>query len=150
MLTLAEALGVYAAVVSTVLGVVKLNEWSRQRRGGQLRVMPRMHPLYPKQVSHLEVDFQATAHPTSVQAVYFAGYSNRLTWLLRSQGEVVGTDVSKVLPRDVKPGHGFEALIPVTDKERALAIRCRHVRLIVRFTGLGQIVSSPVTTHLLR
>jgi len=148
VLTLAEALGVYAAVVSTVLGVVKLNEWWRQRRGGQLRVMPRIHPLHPKQVSHLEIDFQATGHPTSVQAVYFAGYSNRLTWLLRSEDEVLGTEMSKVLPRDAKPGHGFEALIPINEKERALAKRCGHVRLTVRFTGLGQIVSSPVTHHL--
>ena len=148
MLTVAEALGVYAAIVSTVLGVVKLNEWWRQRKGGLLRVTPRMHPLHPKQVSHLEMDFQATGHPTSVQAVYFAGYGNRLRWLLQPQGEVLGTDMSKVLPRDVKPGHGFDALIPVTDKERALARRYGHVRLTVRFTGLGQIVSSAVTTYL--
>jgi hypothetical protein len=148
MLTFAEALGIYAAIVSTILGVVKLNEWWRQRRGGQLRVIPRMHPLHPKQVSHLEVDFQATGHPTSVRAVYFAGYSNRFTWLLRSEGEVLGTDLSKVLPRDVKPGSSFEALVPINEKERALAKRCGHVRLTVRFTGLGQIVSNPVTTHL--
>jgi hypothetical protein len=71
-----------------------------------------------------------------VATMYFAGYAHRLAWFLRRQGEVLGTDMSKVLPRDVRPGHRFEALIPVTDNERALGKRYKHARLVVRFTGV--------------
>jgi hypothetical protein len=145
------ALAIYGAVLSTILGLVKCNEWWRQRFGAQLRVSARMHDLYPERVSHIELDFQATAHRTSIGAIYLAGYKSWGKWLLGSDpDEMVPTDWNRSFPVQVEPGHGWEGLLAVNDKERAQAARYPHVRLTVRFTGLGRTVSKSVAQMLHR
>jgi hypothetical protein len=141
----------YAAVVSTIVGILHWNQWRRERVGAQLNVSPRVHSVKPDRFSHIEVDIQATVNPTTIRAVYLAAYKGWWHWLLRRDpAEVLGNDWSKIFPMVIEPGHGWEGLLAINDRERALAARYSHVRIMVRHTGYGRIASKPVTKMLRR
>lgn len=144
-------ISVYAAIVSTIVAILHWNRWRRERVGAQLKVSPRTHSVKADQYSHIEVDIQATVNPTTIQAVYVAAYRSWWHWLLRRDpAEIAGNDWSKILPKTIEPGHGWEGLLAINDRERALAARYSHVRVMVRHTGYGRIVSQPVTKMLRR
>jgi hypothetical protein len=141
----------YAAIVSTVVGILHWNRWRRERVGAQLTVKPRVHDVRPDRFSHIELDIQATMNPTTIQAVYLAGYKSWMHWLLgREPAEIVAGQWSKIFPTTINPGHGWNGLLAINDRECALAARCPHVRLVVGHTGYGRRVSKPVTNTLRR
>lgn len=135
----------YAAVVSTVVGVLHWNRWRQERVGAQLSVGPRPHATMPDRYSHIEVDVQATVNPTELRAIYLAGWRSWVSWLIGAEPkEVVGSDWERIFPKTIEPGHGWEGLLAVNDRERALSARYSHVRLMVRHTGRGCVASRPV------
>jgi hypothetical protein len=141
----------YAAVVSTIVGILHWNKWRRERVGAQLNVSPREHPVTQDRFSHIEVDIQATTNPTTIQAVYVAAYKGWWHWLAGGDPiEILGNDWSKIFPKVIEPGHGWEGLLAINDRERALVARYSHVRLTVRHTGYGRIVSKSITKMLRR
>ena len=136
----------YAAIVSTVVGFTQLVQWYSERVGAQLKVSPRVNDMNPENFSHIEVDIQATVNPTTIQAVYIAAYKSWWHWLFRcNPAEVIGNDWSKIFPKTIDPGHGWEGLLAINDNERALKASYSHIRIMVRHTGNGRIVSKPVT-----
>ena len=141
----------YAAVVSTAVAILQWLQWRSTRVGVQLRVSPRIHQIKPDRYSHIEVDIQVMANPTNVRAVYLAAYKSWWRWALRQEAsEVLGSEWSKIFPVAIEPGHGWEGLLAINDSERALAARYSHVRLAVRHTGSGRVVSRPVSKLLQR
>jgi len=144
----AEIVSTYAAVVSTMIGVLNWKRWRRDRVGAQLTISPRFHPEKTDRLIYIELDIQATLNPTTIQAVYLAGYENRLKWFLESDPqEVVSSEWNSgnIFPKKIEPGHGWSGLLAINDRERALAARFSHVRLMVRHTGYGRIASKHVT-----
>lgn len=141
----------YAAIVSTIVAILHWNQWRKERVGAQLNVSPRVHAMKPDRYSHIEVDIQATVNPTTIRAVYLAAYNTWWHWLLRREpAEVLGNEWIKIFPESIEPSYGWEGLLAINDKERALAARYSHVRVMVRHTGHGRIVSQPVTKILRR
>lgn len=141
----------YAAVVSTIVGVLHWNQWRQERVGAQLNVSPRPHTTMPRRYSHIELDVQATVNPTEIRAIYLAAWRSWLSWVMGGEpNEVVGSDWENIFPKLIEPGHGWEGLLAINDRERALAARYSHVRLMVRHTGRGRIASSPVVKFLRR
>lgn len=141
-----DGVALYAAAVSSILALIQLSSWLRNRVDAQLTVLPRSHDLNPDRFGHIEVDVQATNSPTSIRAIYLAGFKSRWHWLLgASPEEVVSNEWSKIFPKTIEPGHGWEGLFAINDAERALAARHRHVRMTVRHTGFGKTTSKAVT-----
>ena len=150
-MSLSDGVAVYAAVVSTGVAVIQLLSWLRSRVDAKLTVLPRKHEFKPDRYSHVEIDVQATKSPTSIRAIYLAGYKSRWHWLLGGNpGEVLGNEWSKMFPKTIEPGHGWEGLFAINDPERALSARYGHVRMTVRHTGIGKTTSRPVTKFLRR
>lgn len=141
----------YGALVSTILAVLHWKRWRQERVGAQVRVEPRPHATMPDRYSHIEVDLQATVNPTEVRAIYLAGWRSRLAWIMGAEPkEIVGSDWENIFPKVIEPGHGWEGLLAINDRERALAARHTHVRLMVRHTGHGRVASRPVDKFLRR
>ena len=148
---LVDGVAVYAAVVSTVVALIQLSSWLRNRVDAQLTVLPRRHDLKPDRFGHIEIDVQATNSPTTIRAIYLAGYKSFWHWILGvNPEEVVSNEWSKIFPKTIEPGHGWEGLFAINDAERALAARYSHVRMTVRHTGFGKTTSKAVTKELKR
>lgn len=144
-----DGVALYAAVVSTGVALIQLASWLRSRVDAQLTVLPRRYDFKPDCFGHIEVDVQATNSPTTIRAIYLAGYKSFWHWVLGANpGEIVSNEWSKVLPKTIEPGHGWEGLFSINDAERELAARYSHIRLTVRHTGFGKITSKAVTKAL--
>lgn len=145
----AAIVSTYAAIVSTIVAVLEWSQWRRERVGAQLKVTPRLHPMKPSRSSHIELEIQATVNPTTIHAVYLAAYGSWWHWILgRDPAEIVGNDWDKVFPKTITPGHGWDGLLAINDREFALAAHHSHIRVMVRHTGYGRIVSKSVTRML--
>jgi hypothetical protein len=148
-MSLSDGIAIYAAVLSTGVAVIQLLGWLRNRVDAKLTVLPRKHAVKPDRYSHIEIDVQATNSPTSIQAIYLAGYKSFWHWLFSgSPAEVVNNEWSKIFPKTIEPGRGWEGLFAINDPERALSARYSHVRMTVRHTGIGKTTSKPVDKFL--
>ncbi len=140
---------IYAAIVATVVALIQFSQWKNQRIGAKLSASPRVHPMKPPRCSHIEVDVQATQNSTSICAIYIAAYKSKLHYFLgKEPEEIVGNEWHKMFPLKIEPGHGWEGLMAINDKERALAASYNHVRVMVRHTGYGRVISKPITKFL--
>lgn len=150
-MSLDNGIALYAALLSTGVAIVQLLGWLRNRVDAKLTVLPRAHALNPDRDSHIEIDVQATKSPTTIRAIYLAGYRSFWHWLFGANPEEVrSNDWSKIFPKTIEPGHGWEGLYAINDTERALAARYPHVRMTVRHTGIGKTTSKAVTKMLRR
>ena len=140
---------VYAAIVATVVAIIQISHWRAQRVGAKLSVSSRMHPTSPPRCSHIEIDIQATHNSTSIRAIYLAAYKWKWQFLLgREPSEIIGSSWNKIFPIKIEPGHGWEGLMAINDKERALAASYNHVRVMIRHTGYGRVISKPIIKFL--
>jgi hypothetical protein len=150
-ISLNDGVAIYAAVLSTGVAVIQLLVWLRSRVDAKVTVLPHKHVGKPDRYSHIDIDVQATKNPISIRAIYLAGYKSRWHWLFGGRSEeVVNDEWSKIFPKTIEPGHGWEGLFALNDPERALSARYGHVRMTVRHTGIGKTTSKPVTKFLRR
>lgn len=141
-----DAIAIYAAILSTLVAVVQLSSWLRNRVDATLTVVPHRKDMKPHKFGHIELDVQATRSPITIRAIYLAGYKSWWHWLLRAQpDEVLGSDWVSIFPKTIEPGQGWDGMFAINERERALAKRCRHVRMTVRHTGFGTTSNRAVT-----
>lgn len=143
-------ISLYAAFVSTVVAIIQYSNWRSQRTPAQLTVLPRTEDKHSKKCICIEIDIQTNQNSTDVTAIYLAAYKSKLHyWLNREPDKVIpSTWNEKMFPEKIELGHGWEGLLPLNDKERALAASYKHIRLMVRHTGNKRVLSEPVTKYL--